>query len=75
VKDDGYQVETPARVDVGDAVLQLGPLGARRSCGTWYDTWAGYAVSTFVVRAGTTAVPVPRFAGDVALRLDACPKK
>jgi hypothetical protein len=75
VKDDGYQVETPARVDVADAVLQLGPLGARRSCGTWYDTWAGAALTTVTVRAGTTSLAVPRFAGDVALRLEACPKK
>jgi hypothetical protein len=75
VKDDGYQVETPTRVEVADAVLQLGPLGARRSCGTWHDTWAGTTLGTVVVRAGTTTLPVPRFAGDVALRLDACPKK
>jgi hypothetical protein len=72
LKDDAAQTDTPARVDITDATVDIGPLAKGTWCARWYDTWNGTWGPSFTVPSGAATLAVPPFHGDIALRAQAC---
>ncbi len=74
IKDDAYQWNSPDRVEIRGASIAIDELADGRWCGTWWNTWMGRPKgrAELVVDAGAASIGVPRFAGDIALRLERC---
>lgn len=74
VKNDSHQWYSPDWAPVRDGSITLAGLPPGRWCGLWWDTWAGAPAGAVEVTTGAVpaTLPVPPFAGDVALRLGSC---
>jgi hypothetical protein len=74
LKNEQHQWDHPDPVQVEDARLRVTALAAGRWCGNWWDTAAGQPRGPTSVDSsgGAVELPVPRFLGDVALRLHRC---
>jgi len=74
LKDDAFQWNTPASVEIAGTALVVNRVGQGAWCGRWYDPWAGSWREEIevVAMAGRFELAVPAFERDVAASLERC---